>query len=126
MAPPSTPSNSEDKPPPPPLTFEHCDPELYKHLRQHHQVIDGITRGKVDGNTTLATLYEYDEPGVDNTLVRNFAGVAEPKVPCQVQVGDGKCFPPSTAGEKGYRFQVTYNKLVSIFHGRVGQFLTCL
>jgi hypothetical protein len=100
IAPYSPPSTSEEKPPPPPLRFDRCDPELYKHLSQHHQVIDGVTRGKVDGNTTLATLYEYDEPGVDNALVRNFAGIVEPKVSCKLQVGDGKVFSPTTAGYK--------------------------
>ena len=108
-------SDAEDAPAPP-LTFNLNDVEPYRHLKRN-RVVDGVTRRAVNDGTTLVTLYNYDDPAVDNALVNNFAGIVELKVPCQIQVGHGTLLPPTTAvGEHGYQFKVTYNKLVRASH----------
>lgn len=96
------------------LTFNDLtDVEAFRHLKRN-RVLDGITRKAVNDKSTLATLYEYDDPAVDNTLVQNLICIANPKVPCQVEIVGGKLFPPTIAGgEHGYKLYLTYNKLVS-------------
>ena len=111
-------SDSEPEIVAPPLQFNFEDKEPYQHLSKH-LVTDGITKRKVNGGTSLATLYPYNNTKVNNVLLQNLTRVAAPKVPCQVLKSDGQWMAPSiTQFGAANRFRITYNKLVSVSEAR--------
>ena len=109
-------SNVKLETPLPPIQLQSNvkDQTLYKHL-QNGRIRDGATKGRIDGNTTVVSPYDYKDHTVNNQLVRNFANIVELKVPCQLQIGRGKLYPPTLqAGAHGYHFKLTFNELVSM------------
>lgn len=92
------------------VDLAHADPDLYRHL---HHVVDAVTRGPVTPATRLTELYQYNDPLVDNTLLRNLTGPLQTRVPCQVLYDDGKAYPRTErSGEKDCLLRLTFNKLV--------------
>jgi len=108
-------SPSPSPPPSPKLSFEYKDPELYQHLPS---LVDGVTKKEITRDTTLVTLYDGRDDGVDNHLLFDLTGIAVPAVPCQLLLaggdGDATVLPPTLSRrEHGYEMRLTYNKLVS-------------
>jgi hypothetical protein len=97
----------------PPLTFASKDQEIYEHLVEH-MIVDARTGQPVDGATVIASLFTDTQSVRKSALLRNVTCIAEPKVPCQVQVERGKVFPWKFSDSRNsYSVHITYNRLVS-------------
>ena len=89
------------------------DKNLYEH---YSRIVCAVTKGKVSENTPLAALYTFTGAEIDNELLRNLTGIADPAVRCGLFL-DNKAYPPEKDKSKyGYNLYLTYNKLVSSAH----------
>ena len=91
-----------------------ADPKIYEH---YGKVVDGVTRDKVSENTTLDALYNFKDSSVDNKLLENLTGIAEPAVRCGLKLDGQGPYPPDRTHFYGYDLYITYNKLVSLLNG---------
>ncbi|KAF2725750.1 hypothetical protein K431DRAFT_299492 [Polychaeton citri CBS 116435] len=82
-------------------------------LDHHCLVVDAVTKRRVDADTTLAALYQLDDPTIDNTLLRNLTREAQPESACAVNLPDLlQFYPPCSDPSTDYRFTVTFDKLL--------------
>ena len=77
------------------------------------KAVDARTGGCITSSTELAALYTFKNSAIDNQLLKDLTGIAEPIVRCGIQIDGGSVYPPSQPkGKSGYDLYLTYNKLV--------------
>ena len=87
------------------------DPKLYGH---HDKMVYAVSRAPVHSKIELVALYNFDNPQVENQLLKDLTGIAQPAVQCDFQIPRDRLYPPSAdTGHHGYKIFFTYNALVS-------------
>ena len=83
--------------------------------KQYTKVVDALSRNSVTSSSQLAALYQFDDTDIDNKLLRNLTGIAEPSMRVRLAMEDGTLYPPKDSkDEDGYELYLTYNALVGL------------
>ena len=58
-------------------------------------MVDAVSRASVHSKTELVALYNFDNPQVENHLLKDLTGIAQPAVQCDFQIPRDRLYPPS-------------------------------
>ncbi|KAF7198435.1 Helicase SEN1 [Pseudocercospora fuligena] len=115
----------EESPSPPQPPVE--EPSLFAHYPHVFDALNSVDTPVTEG-TTLAALYSYDAPNVDNRFLKNRAGICDVRFPTTMMVGRSGSlgiFPPfSDAEEHSYALYMTFSAMASLTYRNQRSWLT--